>query len=78
MGSLGATLGGGLLAGSLLANGLLAVRFLGGGNGGLEGLGALGEGGFNSHVPGGGFSGNSAGHGYIFVYRKMSLNLVVV
>ena len=76
MRTLGAALGGGL--GGLLSRfggGLLAVGFLGGGNGGLEGLGTLGEGGFDSLVPGGGFTGNSTGHYYYFVYGILSSNL---
>jgi hypothetical protein len=69
MGTLGAALSGGSSRlRSRLSGRLLAVGFLGGGNGGLEGLGTLGEGSFDSLVPGGGFTGNSTGHYYYFVY----------
>jgi hypothetical protein len=79
MGTLGAALGGGL--GGLLSRlsgRLLAVGFLGGGNSGLEGLGTFSEGSFDSLVPGGGFTGNSTGHYYYFVYSFLLLNLVVI
>jgi hypothetical protein len=69
MRTLRAALGGGLgRLLSRLASRLLAIGLLGGGNGGLEGLGTLGEGRFDSLVPGGGFTGNSTGHYYYFVY----------
>jgi hypothetical protein len=55
---------------------LLTVGLLGSGDGGLERLGALGKGSLNSLVPGRGFTGNSAGHCYYFVYRFL-LNKII-